>query len=80
MTKGEMLARISSYELTEWMVYERLYGPLASERDDHLASLLAAVISNAFRDKGKAAQPGDFLPRWEAPARPEEVEEIGDDP
>lgn len=74
-----MLARISSYELTEWQIYERMYGPLGQQRDDQLTSLLAAVIANAFRDKGKA-EPKDYLPRWEAPPRPEEVDDLGDDP
>lgn len=78
MTKAELLARISSYELSEWQVYERMYGPLGPQRDDQLTSLLAAAISNAFRGKGdKAADPKDYLPRWDAPTPPEEVD-LGD--
>lgn len=69
---------MSSRELTAWMVYERLHGPLGPERFDHLNSLLSAVIANAFSDKGKA-QPKDYMPRWDAPERPGEVDH-GDDP
>lgn len=76
-----MLARISSAELTEWMVYERLYGPLGPSRDDHLASLIAATIANAFRDSNsKAASAADYMPRWQSPEPPEEVTDHGDDP
>lgn len=40
MPVGEMLSRISSYEITEWMAYEKAQGPLLSEyRDDMLASI-----------------------------------------
>lgn len=78
MTVGALLRSIDSRELTEWQIYERMYGPLGPVRDDHLASLIAATVANAFRDKGKAADPKDYLPRWEAPPRPEEVVDHGD--
>lgn len=40
MTVAEMLARISSYELTEWAAYEQMTGPLGpSWRDDVLAAI-----------------------------------------
>ena len=50
----EMLARMSSRTLTEWMAYHQLE-PFGDELlDIHLAQLTAAVI-NANRGKGKAA-------------------------
>lgn len=40
MPVSELLARTSSYELTEWMAYENAFGPLGPEyRDDMLASI-----------------------------------------
>ena len=40
MTVSELLARIDSYELSEWVAYERAFGPLGSEwRDETLASV-----------------------------------------
>jgi hypothetical protein len=65
MTVGEMLARMTSSELVEWAAYERLYGPLGQERDDHLAALVATTIANAMRGKkGRRMRLKDFMPAW----------------
>jgi hypothetical protein len=65
MTVGEMLHRMTSSELAEWQVYERLYGPVGQERDDQLAALVAATIANAMSGKkGKRHKIRDFLPVW----------------
>lgn len=61
-----MLRRTSSVELTEWMAYEQMAGPLGPVRQDVLFAQLCAVVANAQRDKkSKKAQPKDFLPKWE---------------
>lgn len=65
MPVGEMLRRMSSAELTRWMAYEQMTGPLGGQRDDQLTALLAAVIANANRAKGRKAKPKDFLPEWD---------------
>lgn len=65
MPVGEMLRRMSSAELTRWMAYEQMTGPLGGQRDDQLVALLAAVIANANRAKGRKAKPKDFLPQWD---------------
>lgn len=66
MPVAELLARTSSAELTEWMAYEQIAGPLGGERDDILMAVLAAVIANAGRGKkGRRARPKDFLPTWD---------------
>lgn len=66
MPVGEMLARTTSAELTEWMAYEQMTGPLGPERMDILAAQLCAVVANANRDrKSRAAKPKDFLPNWD---------------
>jgi hypothetical protein len=65
MPVDEMLDRMSSRELTEWMVYEEENGPLGPGRSDQLAALVAAVIANANRSKrGRTFKPADFMPRW----------------
>lgn len=80
MTVGEMLARMSSRELTAWQIYERMYGPLGPQRDDQLAALIAATVANAFRGKGdKPAKVSEYVPDWASAAR-EEVTHHGDDP
>lgn len=65
MPVGEMLARTTSAELTEWMAYEQMTGPLGPERNDILFAQLCAVVANANRAKGKKARPKDFLPTWD---------------
>lgn len=64
MTVGEMLTRMSSRELSEWMAYANLE-PFGEERADLRAGIVASVIANANRDpkrQPKAFQPSDFMP------------------
>lgn len=66
-----MLADMDSMELTEWMAYEQISGPLGPERLDVLSSILAATVANTARGKGqRAKEPKDFIPQWDqgAPA------------
>lgn len=65
MTVGEMLARVSSSELTEWAAFEQVYGPLGAIRGDIDMAILAAVIHNVFAGKGKGKAPEDFMPSWD---------------
>lgn len=60
-----MLSRMSSAELTEWMAYEQVAGPLGPERIDQLVAMLASVVANANRAKGRKARPKDYLPQWD---------------
>ncbi|MFE7797057.1 hypothetical protein [Nocardia sp. NPDC057440] len=49
MTVEEMLHRVSSRELTEWIAYEQKNGPLGHQySDDVLASILEALHTNTF--------------------------------
>lgn len=60
----ELLNRVSSRELTEWMAYDQLE-PLPDRRQDLLLASLLALLSNVYRDAKKhrePAEPGDFLP------------------
>lgn len=61
MTVREMLARIDSLELAEWMQYYAL-DPWGSQRDDLQAGIIASTIANANSGKGRAFQPIDFMP------------------
>lgn len=64
MNVRELLARTSSRELTEWMAYERVTGPLdARLRGEINAGIIAATISNSNGAK-KRAKPSDFLVTW----------------
>lgn len=76
MTVGELLSRISSRELSEWMEYAKLE-PFGEERADLRAGIVAATVANAHRKRGaRALRPADFMPRWEAEqGRPQTPEE-----
>lgn len=66
MTVGELLARISSEELTEWMAFSDLE-PFGDERADVRSGIVAATIANANRDpkrKREPFTPRDFMPRF----------------
>ncbi len=61
MTVGELDFRLTSSELTEWMAYENLTGPLGRKRQDIQAATIAAVIANANKTRGKKFKITDFL-------------------
>lgn len=79
MTVGELLGRISSRELSEWMVYYMLE-PFGAERDNLHAGLVAAMVHNVNRDpkRGKAADPADFMLEFGLEEEEEEPKTAGD--
>lgn len=68
MTVGELQQRISSYEITEWMAYEALEGPLDPNwRRDFAAATVTSQLAEPYRDKKKKHKPfrnSDFMPDW----------------
>jgi hypothetical protein len=72
MTVAELLQRISSRELSEWMAYYRLE-PFGDERGDLQAGIVASAVYNVYRDPRKTDpfEPRDFLLEF---AEPEEEE------
>lgn len=63
-TVRELLERIDSRELSEWVAYERIAGPLGARRIDHAAALIATAVVNANRQRGAPKRPEQFLPQW----------------
>jgi hypothetical protein len=62
MTVADLDDRLSSAELTEWMAFERMTGPLGRKRGDIQAATVAAAIANSSRGKGgKRFKVTDFL-------------------
>ncbi|MCD0450763.1 DUF4035 domain-containing protein [Actinocorallia sp. API 0066] len=47
------------------MAYEQIAGPLGPARADAQAALVASVIANANRGKGRRFTPADFMPAWD---------------
>lgn len=67
-TVAELLARITSRELSEWMAYEQVAGPLGGRRIDHAAALITSAVLNANRGKGQPRRsPEQLLPEWGRP-------------
>jgi hypothetical protein len=67
MTVGQLLASISSRELTEWLVYYSLE-PFGDERADLRAGIVASTVANSVRDpkrQAKPFEPRQFMPRFE---------------
>jgi len=62
MTVREMLSRIDSRELAEWMVYDSLE-PIGSVRIDLAAGIVASTMANCHRGKNQRVfSPLDFMP------------------
>ncbi|MFG1873394.1 DUF4035 domain-containing protein [Sphaerisporangium sp. NPDC049003] len=76
MTVERLLREISSRELSEWMVYEQLAGPLGDRRGDYQAAQITAALINVHRGRAqKARSPDDVVLRWDdrEPMTPEEI-------
>lgn len=66
MTVADLDSRLSSAELTEWMAFEKMTGPLGRRRNDIQAATIAATIANANRGKGgKKFKIVDFLVEYD---------------
>jgi len=62
MTVREMLARIDSRELAEWIAYDTIE-PIGEQRTDMACGVIASTIANCHRPKGHSAfKPLDFMP------------------
>ncbi len=65
MTVRELLNRISSRELSEWMAFYAVE-PWGCQVDDQRTGLVASVIANVNRDPKRRATPyqvNDFMPK-----------------
>lgn len=74
LTVDELLTRVGSRELTEWMAYARLE-PFGEPRADLRMGITAALIANCHRNPQHRAEPytpEDFMPRLEADAEERE--------
>ncbi len=65
---AELLARISSQELAEWMAFDSLE-PIGDRRADLQAGVVCATMANLERPAGhRAYQPHEFMPGWDEPS------------
>lgn len=70
--RGEMLRRMDSAELTEWMAFYQVE-PFGWDAHAVGHAITAATVANANRGKGKKpARVEDFIPKWKKPQTVEE--------
>lgn len=72
---------MSSRELTGWLEYQKLFGPIGPEREDILHAKFCAEIVNTLvaihtkkKDRGRPLTIKDFLPQWEVEEEPDPEE------
>ena len=71
-----MLSEITSGQFAEWMAYSRLE-PWGEDRDDLRMGIVASVIANSNRGKGKKPyKPQDFMPDFEPEDEAAAIERI----
>jgi hypothetical protein len=71
MTRAELLARISSEELTEWFAFYAIE-PFGAEAGYFGHAITASTVANVNRRKGHKAIPiEDFMPKFERPKKEE---------
>ena len=78
MTVGQLLEEIDSRELSEWMAFERLEGPIGPWRGDFHAGIVSSTLANIYRDRKKKKKPfapSDFIPEWDTPVHDQSMEE-----
>lgn len=71
MTVRELLGRVDSRELTEWVAFHNLH-PWGEERADLRAGIVASTVANCHSTKG-TFKPSDFMPRLDRRAKPEQT-------
>ncbi len=77
MTVAELLARISSKELTEWMVFYNME-PFGGDTQYLGHAITASTIANVNRKKGqKAYDAEDFIPKFKKEKKQSMDEMVG---
>ena len=72
MTRAELLRRISSAELTEWIAFDQI-DPIGDERADLNAGIVASTLANCNRGEAtEPFKPADFMPDYDGSRREEE--------
>jgi len=75
MTVNELLGRISSRELSEWMAFSQLE-PFGAEIGFIGHAITSSVVANVNREKGKKAyEASDFMPNF-GEKKPQTVAEM----
>ena len=71
-TLQEAMSRCDSRQYAEWRAYYEVE-PWGEERADLRSAIIACTIANVHRGKGKAFEPGDFMPEFDKPAKKQQT-------
>lgn len=78
MPVGEMLSRMSSYEVTEWRAYELATGPLGSQFSDDVLAAIHEQLQFANRMAGEQFEENP-APPIRSVKRPSEVFDLSEE-
>ena len=76
MTVSELLARVSSRELSQWITFYE-FEPFGSEADYLGHAITASTVANVNRGKHKAHKVEEFLPKFERQKETDITQAIG---
>lgn len=62
-------------QLRGWMAYYEIE-PWGEDRADLRAGIVAATVANAYRARGPALKPGDFMPVFDKPRQQTQAEQL----
>lgn len=79
MTVSELLERISSAELTDWMAFYQLE-PWGGFQDEYRAALIASMVANTARDEKRRREPFRATEFMRAEFLEETAEETAEEP
>jgi len=76
MTVRELLSRVDSRELAEWVAYNSI-DPIGNFRSDLQSGIIASTIANVNRGKHTSPfSPQDFMPVLDKPTKVNSVDEM----
>jgi hypothetical protein len=65
-TVAEAQARVSPAEFREWVAFSRSE-PFSDQRMEYMLALVACIVANANRGKGRPFKIDEFIPKWGKP-------------
>lgn len=74
MTVRELLSRIDSRELSEWMAFYGLH-PFGDEPADIRTGIVASTVANCMTVNG-GFKPSDFIPEYRERKEPQSADDI----
>jgi hypothetical protein len=62
-------SEIDSAEFSEWVAYHNIE-PFIDTRLENMLAIIAAILANSNRTKGKPYPPDDFIPKYGVESKP----------